>query len=289
MALQVADFEGKVTLVDGAWGTELDKLGCPPGYCREEWNISHPELVEKVAESYLQAGSQIILTNTFGGNRFSLEKHNFGDRVRDFNEAGARISKQCAADRAWVFGSMGPSGKMVVTGEVTEEALYDVFKEQAEALVKGSVDGIVVETMTELAEARAAVKAAKTTGVLVAGCMTYDSGKDKTVTMMGVTPEQAVEELGAAGADIIGCNCGVGIENYIQVTSRLRAATDKPVWVKANAGLPEVQGDMVIYRMTPQQYAEKAKEVVAAGADIIGGCCGTNPEFIKEMKQTLLG
>jgi methionine synthase I (cobalamin-dependent) len=288
MSLKAQDFVGKVTLVDGAWGTELDKLGCPPGYCREEWNISHPELVEKVARGYLQAGSQIILTNTFSGNRFSLEKHNYGERTHEFNVAGGQISKKCAGEDACVFGSMGPSGKMVVTGEVTEEALFETFKEQAQALAEGGVDGIVVETMTELAEARAAVKAAKTTGLIVTGCMTYDSGKDKTVTMMGVKPEQAVEELGAAGADMIGCNCGVGIENYIQVTSRLRAATDMPIWVKANAGLPEVQGEMIIYRMTPEQFAEKAKEVVDAGANIIGGCCGTNPEFIAALSRTFM-
>ncbi len=287
MGVQGKDFRDRVTVADGAWGTELDKLGCPPGYCREEWNISQPDRVRQVAEAYVAAGAQIILTNTFSGNRITLAKHGHGDKVRDFNRAGAKISKQAAGDKALVFGSIGPTGKMVLMGEVGEGELFDVFKEQADALAEGGADALVVETMTELAEICAAVQAAKGTGLAVAASMTYDSGKDKTSTMMGVTPEQAVEALLAAGADIIGCNCGIGIDNYIQVAAKMRAVTDVPIWVKANAGLPEIEGDKVVYRMPPREFAQKAKHLVKAGANIVGGCCGTSPEFIAALRQAI--
>jgi len=287
MAARVEDFAGKVTVADGAWGTELDKLGCPAGYCREEWNVSKPELVERVAASYVAAGSRVILTNTFGGSRLVLAGHGFEDQVRRFNRAGAEISKRAANRKAAVFASIGPSGKMLVIAEVDEPTLFDVFKEQAEALAEGGADGLVVETMTDLKEACAAVRAAKTTGLQVVGCMTFDSGRDKSCTLMGVTPEQAVAGLIEAGADIIGCNCGIGIDNYIKVAGRLRAATNKPIWVKANAGLPEIDGSRVVYKMSPQEFAQKARQLVAAGANIVGGCCGTTPEFIVALCASL--
>lgn len=288
MPTPINDYCGKVTIADGAWGTELDKLGCPPGYCREEWNVSRPDLVQKVASSYVEAGSQIILTNTFGANKFVLQKHKQGSRVADFNRAGAQISRKAAGSRAKVFGSIGPSGKMLMMGEVTEDDLLEGFKEQAEALAQGGADALVVETMTDLTEAAAAVRAAKTTGLLVVGSMTYDSGPNKTDTMMGVTPAKAVEGLTKAGADIIGCNCGIGIDNYIKVAALFRAATDKPIWVKANAGLPEIEGANIVYRVTPTEFANKAKELVKAGANIVGGCCGTSPDFIRALCATLV-
>lgn len=287
MAARVEDYTGKVTVADGAWGTELDKLGCPPGFCREEWNVSRPDLVQQVADAYVAAGARIVLTNTFGANRFVLGRHGRGEHVREFNRAGAAISRRAAGDRARVFGSIGPSGKIVMMGEVAEADLYDGFREQAEALAEGGADGLVVETMTELVEVVTAVKAAKTTGLPVVGSMTYDSGKERTNTMMGVTPAKATQALLEAGADIVGCNCGIGIDNYIKVAALLRAATDKPVWVKANAGLPEIDGGKIVYRMTPAEFAEKSRELVKAGANIIGGCCGTSPEFIQALAAAL--
>lgn len=287
MAARIEDFAGRITIADGAWGTELDKLGCPPGYCREEWNISQPDRVKQVAAAYAEAGAQIVLTNTFGGNRFTLEKHGFADRVAEFNEAGARLSKMAVGDRAKVFGSIGPSGLMVFTGEVDVKALTEAFTVQAEALAAGGADALVIETMAEIAEAQAAIKAARTTGLLVAACMSFDSGPDKTRTMMGVTPEQAVEALAGAEADIIGCNCGVGIDEYITVAGMMRAVTDKPIWVKANAGLPEIEGSRVVYKMTPEEFAGKVHKLVDAGANIVGGCCGTGPEFIRAIRASL--
>jgi methionine synthase I (cobalamin-dependent) len=285
MAITAEQFKGKVTIADGAWGTELDKLGCPAGYCREEWNLAKPDTVRKVPEAYVAAGAQIILSNTFGANRITLAKHKAESRVREINRAGARISKEAAADKALVFASIGPSGKMVMMGEVKEQELFDAYKEQAEALAEGGADALVVETMTELAEATAAVRAAKTTGLLVVGCMTFDSGRDKTATVMGVTAEKAATELTQAGADIVGCNCGIGIENYIKVAAKMRQVVSCPIWVKANAGLPEIDGASIVYRMTPEEFAARSKELVAAGANIIGGCCGTTPEFTRALSN----
>ena len=287
MAVSAADYVGTVTIADGAWGTELDRLGCPPGYCREEWNVTEPAKVRQVAAAYVAAGAQILMTNTFGANRFVLGRHDLADKVRDFNRAGAEISKAAAGDKAKVFASMGSSGKMVMMGEATEEALFEAFCEQADALAEGGADGLVIETMTELAEMVPAIKAAKRTGLMTVACMTYDSGRDKTATMMGVLPAQAVEAAIGAGADMVGCNCGVGIEPYLQVTALLREATDKPVWVKANAGLPEIEGGNIVYKVTPEAYAEQAKGLVAAGANVVGGCCGTTPAFVQALCAAL--
>ncbi len=285
MATRVEDYAGRITISDGAWGTELDKLGCPPGFCRETWNVEKPELVERVAAAYVAAGAQIILTNTFGGSRFVLRRHECADRTGALNQAGAEISKRAAGSKAKVFGSVGPSSLMIMTGEVTEDELYAGFKEQAEALAEGGADALVVETMSELVEATAAVRAAKTTGLMVVACMTYDSGPDQTCTMMGVTPEQAATAYTDAGADVLGCNCGIGIDNYIKVAAKYRAVTDKPIWVKANAGMPEMKDGQAVYTMEPDEFATKVKDLVAAGAGIVGGCCGTSPEFIAAMSK----
>lgn len=281
------EYLSRLTIADGAWGTELDKLGCPPGFCREEWNVTRPELIEQVARSYVQAGAQILLTNTFGANKFVLDRHERGQQVEAFNRAGAAICKKAAGTSAKVFASIGPSSKIVMIGEVSEDELFDAFSTQAKALAEGGADGLVVETMTELAEATTAVKAAKTTGLPVVGSMTFDSGPNRTNTMMGVTPDQAVEALTAAGADIIGCNCGIGIENYVEVSTMLRAATKLPLWVKANAGLPEIENGQIVYKVTPAEYATRAKDLVKAGVNIIGGCCGTSPDFIRALRETL--
>jgi methionine synthase I (cobalamin-dependent) len=246
-------------------------------------------LVQEVAEAYVNAGASIILTNTFGANRFVLERHGRGDKVVEFNRAGAAISRRAAGARAKVFGSIGPSGKIIMMGEVEQDELFEAFRQQAAALAEGGADGLVVETMTELVEVVTAVKAAKTTGLPVVGSMTFDSGKNRTDTMMGVSPQKAAEALNEAGADVVGCNCGIGIDNYITVAGMLRAASSKPVWVKANAGLPEIEGGKVVYRMTPEEYAGKAAELAKAGANIIGGCCGTSPEFIRALAASLAG
>jgi methionine synthase I (cobalamin-dependent) len=274
-------------IIDGAWGTQMFARGLKPGGCPDKWNLDEPDNVRSVARAYVDAGADIILTNTFGANRFVLESHGLAGLVRDINRAGATLSKEAAGDRAKVFASMGPSGKMLIMGEVEEADLEAAFAEQAAALQEGGADGIVIETMADLEEALIAIKAAKATGLPVIGCMVYDSGADKDRTMMGVSPEQQAAAFVDAGVDVIGANCGQGIEGFVDIARRLKAASGLPVWIKANAGLPREQDGKLVYPTTPEAFAASARKVVQAGASFIGGCCGTSPEFIATLKHSL--
>jgi 5-methyltetrahydrofolate--homocysteine methyltransferase len=272
---------------DGAWGTQLQALGLAAGECPDEWNLSHGDRVETVARSYVDAGSQVILTNTFGASRLRLAAHGLADQAVAINRAGARISRSAAGDRARVFASIGPTGKLLAMGETTEEELLTAFQEQAQALAEEGVDGLVLETFADLGEIRPALAAAKDTGLPVVACMVFDSGPAKDRTMMGTTPEQAAAALVEAGADAIGANCGRGIEGYIPICRRLRAAADLPLWLKPNAGLPEVVDGRSVYRMSARDFAEKTRELIQAGATFVGGCCGTNPEFITAIVKSI--
>lgn len=274
-------------VTDGGWGTQMQARGLPSGACPDEWNLSHPDEVEAVARSYVESGSQIVLTNTFGGNRIILERHGLADKAAAINRAGAELSRRAADGKAKVFGSMGPTGVMLMMGERSEDELRSAFEEQAQALAEGGVDGIVVETMADATEALLAATAAKATGLPVVACMTYDSGKDRDRTMMGITPEQAAEALAQAGVDAIGANCGQGIEGYIGICGRLKAAADLPVWIKPNAGLPELVDGQTVYSQTAEEFAAKVPELVEAGATFIGGCCGTSPDFITAICRIL--
>lgn len=268
-------------VTDGAWGTELQARGLPAGEIPDAWNLTHPERVAEVARAYVVAGSRVILTNTFGANRLRLAGHGLADRAAEIARRGVELSKQAAGSRARVFASLGPSGRMLLTGETTAAELTDAFTEQAQALAEGGAEALVIETMSDLEEAKLALAAAKTTGLPVVVCMVFDSGRDKDRTLMGATPEQVARELTAAGADVIGANCGVGIERYVPVCRRLKAATDRPIWIKPNAGLPVVENGRVVYRTTPEEFARHVPELVAVGAHFIGGCCGTTPDFIR--------
>lgn len=272
---------------DGAWGTELQRLGLPPGACADAWNLSHPDAVERVARSYVDAGGRVILTNTFRANRLALGATELAEQVEAINRAGVAISRRAANDKALIFGSIGPSGKLLMTAQVTPEELREAFAEQAQALAKAGADGLVIETMADVAEAEAALAAAQATGLPVVVCMVFDSGKNHDRTMMGDTPERVAEQLAAAGADVIGANCGQGIAGYVEVCRRLRSATDRPVWIKPNAGLPQIVDDQIVYRTTPENFAEHVPALVAAGADFIGGCCGTTPDFLRAVGRRL--
>lgn len=274
-------------LTDGAWGTELQARGLASGDFPDEWNLTHPDRVAEVARAYVAAGSRVILTNTFGSNRLRLSGHGLEAHVAELNRRGVEISRAAAAGAAAVFASMGPSGKMLLTGDTTPEALRAAFEEQVRALAAGGPDALVIETMADLEEAKIALAAAQTTGLPVVVCLVFDSGKDQDRTMMGLTPETVAAELTAAGAHVIGANCGLGIEGYIPVCRRLKAATDRPLWIKPNAGLPVVEQGRVVYRTTPAEFAAHVPALVAAGASFIGGCCGTNPAFIQAVKAEL--
>lgn len=276
-------------VTDGAWGTQLQARGLEVGACPDAWNDSHPDAVEEVARAYVDAGSQVILTNTFGANRIVLAGHGLEDQAPHLNRLGAQISRRAAGNSCHVFGSIGPSGKMLMTGEVTEEELHVAFREQAMALAAGGAVGLVVETMSDLAEACIALSAARETGLPVISCMLFDSGAEKDRTMMGQTPEACAETLTASGAKGIGANCGQGIEAYVPICRRLSAATSLPVWIKANAGLPEIVDGRTEYRATPESFAAHASALVEAGASFLGGCCGTHPGFVRALRAALGG
>jgi methionine synthase I (cobalamin-dependent) len=277
-------------LSDGAWGTQLQVRGLALGEFPDMWNLTHPEKVGELARAYVTAGSQIILTNTFGANRFRMADAGVADKVAAINEAGARISREAAGSNAYVFASMGPSGKMLINEDVTEAELAGAFSEQAQALALGGAHGLLVETMQDMDEARIAINAAKATGLPVIASMVFDSGKDKDRTMFGATPEQVTTALIEAGADVIGANCGQGIAGFVKVCARLKsAAGGHPIWIKANAGLPHMQDGNATYAMTAVEFVSYIPALISAGANFIGGCCGTTPEFIRKIHRQLHG
>ena len=280
---------GTTTLTDGAWGTEFQKLGAALGACTDEWNLSKPELVRQVAESYIHAGSRVILTNTFRSNSISLAQYGFLDSVVEINRAGVRLSRQAAANSALVFASIGPSGKMLLTKEVTHDQLRQAFSQQANALAAEGPDAILIETMTDLAEARIAAAAALETQLPVIVSFVFDSGKNRDRTIMGASPEQAVTALASEGISAIGANCGLGIRDFIPVCKRLAAATSLPIWIKPNAGLPEMVSGVAQYKTTPAEFAASASDLAKAGATFLGGCCGTSPDFIRALARRLAG
>lgn len=277
----VSRFGTSAVVLDGAWGTELQSLGLSPGACPDAWNLSHPDRVLSVASSYVDAGSQVILSNTFGANRLGLSRHGHAADVKAINQAGAEISLRAAAGRATVFASVGPTGKLLAVGDTTESELREVFEEQMSALAEAGITAVVLETFTDLEELVIALGAAKRANLATACCMVFDSGKHKDRSAMGVTPEQASKRLGEAGADILGANCGRGIEAYVPICQRLRAATSLPLWFKANAGLPEYVDGRASYAITPAQFAQGTLDLIAQGAQFVGGCCGTSPTFIR--------
>jgi methionine synthase I (cobalamin-dependent) len=278
-----------LVVTDGAWGTQLQQRGLEVGACPDAWNLTEPDKVEQVARAYVEAGSQVILTNTFGANRFILARHELADRVTAINRAGVEISRRAAGQRAKVFASLGPSGVMLLMGDVAEADLQAAFAEQAQAMAEAGADGIVIETMSDPAEARLAVIAARQTGLPVVACMVFDSGAQRDRTMMGTTPEQAAAVLLAAGADVIGSNCGQGIAGFVAICRRLHDATSGPVWIKANAGLPQNVEGKTVYAQTAEEFAQYVPPLVEAGAAFVGGCCGTTPEFIRAVREKAEG
>jgi 5-methyltetrahydrofolate--homocysteine methyltransferase len=280
--------KGRVLLIDGAWGTEFFKKGLMQGNPPDEWNLSHPEIVKEITREYLEAGAEVILTNTFGANRLRLEVHGLADRFQEINMAGARLACEQIGGRAVVAGDIGPCGRFLVLGEVGPQELYDAYAEQAESLRKGGVDWIVVESMTDAEEMAIAVRAAREAAeVPIVASMTYNKTPKGYRTIMGNTPEACVQRAECEGASIIGANCGSGIEDYVPLAPVLRSLTKLPLWVKANAGIPGIVAGRVVYPLTPAQFASFVPALIEAGVDAIGGCCGTDPSFIRAVGDRL--
>jgi 5-methyltetrahydrofolate--homocysteine methyltransferase len=280
--------EGRVLISDGAWGTFLHQKGLKAEECPESWNIERPEDVFEIASSYVEAGADIVLTNSFGGSPAKLDGYGLRDQTYELNRAAAEISKEAAGDSALVLGSMGPTGKMVFMGEISEEELLEGLKEQVKGLAEGGVDGIVIETMSDLEEARIAILAAKSTSDLDVAC-TFTFSKTQTGeyrTMMGTGVEEFLAMAKEAGADVIGANCGNGTAGMIEIVKEIRALDpDIPVLVHANAGLPMYEDGKTVFPETPSEMATQMLDLVAAGANIVGGCCGTTPEHIKYISR----
>ena len=269
---------GGLLIADGAWGTELQARGLAPGEAPDTWNLTHPERVEAVARAYVEAGSQVVLTNTFRANTVAMQ----GD-LDAINRAGVAISKRAAGSRALVFASIGPTGKMLVAGEIGSAQASAAFAAQASALVAAGADALLVETMSDIEEARLAVAAAKSMGLPVIVSFAFDSGKNKDRTMMGATPEAVAAAMVEAGADAVGANCGVGVEHAAPICRRLRAACHLPIWIKPNAGLPKMEGDAIRYGTSAELFASQYAALRDAGASFLGGCCGSTPAFIRAL------
>jgi len=282
-----------VILADGAMGTMLFEAGLQFGEPPERWNVDHPERVQAVHQAYLQAGSRILLTNTFGGNRWRLSLHKLEGRARELVEAGARNTRaavEAAGGRALVAGDIGPSGSLLAPlGELEEAEAVAGFAEQAEALLAGGADVIWIETMSDLGEVAAAVRGVRqaSSDVPILTTMTFDThGR----TMMGVTPEKAVQTLSQQGAAAVGGNCGNGPEEILGVLEKMRAASPQTILIaKANAGLPTLVNGRAVYAATPESMGEYARAAAERGARIVGACCGSTPAHLQAMATALAG
>ena len=284
--------EQRLLICDGAMGTLLQAKGLQPGECPELWCIDQPEAVRDIHRRYREAGSDVVECNSFGASRYKLAHYGLAARTAEINRAAAAVARQVAGDTQHVLGSIGPTGEfMEPLGLETEASFHRAFVEQSVALAEGGADAVIVETMTALEEACVAVRAAReNTDLTVIASFTFEPQKQGGyATMMGVTPEAFAETLCAAGAHILGTNCGTGPDHMVNVVRRIRtAAPCTPVAAMPNAGMPALEDGRTVFRETPEQMAEKAPLLAEAGATIIGGCCGTGPDHIAAMRQALL-
>jgi 5-methyltetrahydrofolate--homocysteine methyltransferase len=281
---------GRVLVSDGAWGTFLHQKGLKADECPELWNLNRPDDVQEIASSYVVAGADIILTNSFGASPIKLGGYGLEAQTQVLNRRAAEISKDAATDRALVLGSIGPTGKMVMMGEVSPQEVFKGYIEQTMGLADGGADGIVIETMTDPEEARIAIEAVKKASELDVACtFTFSKNQDGVYrTMMGTDLEAYLEMAKLAGADIIGANCGNGTAGMIEIVRVIRTLDpDIPVLVHANAGLPIYQDGLTVFPETASDMASQIEELVAAGANIVGGCCGTTPEHIRQIVKVL--
>ena len=280
---------GDVLISDGGIGTFLQQHGLEAGGDPEAFNITNPDIVKKMAHEYYSAGSDIVLTNSFGGTIFRQKHYGLEEKVSELNKQAALIAKSQMPEGKFLLGSVGPTGQFLEPyGDLSEKDMYEAFKQQIVALEEGGVDGVVIETMTAIEEASIAIKAAiDNTNLLVAATMTFDKGPRGYFTMMGITPESAATELTKAGAHIVGSNCGNGINNMLEIAEKMRKSTDNPILIHSNAGIPTMKSGKIIYPETPEYMAERFMKLKDIGVNIIGGCCGTNPNHINAIYKSI--
>jgi 5-methyltetrahydrofolate--homocysteine methyltransferase len=281
---------GEIIIADGAMGTVLFQKGLKPHECPEELNLARPDILEDVAREYLEAGAEIIQTNTFGGSPLKLQRYSLDDKVEEINREAVKSVRKVVDNRAYVSGSVGPSGRILIPyGDTEAELIYESSLKQIRALVEAGVDVLCIETMTDISEATINLKAARDVSptIPIMSTMTFDYTPKGFFTIMGVTIEKAVQELEKAGADIIGANCGYGIEMMIKIAREFKAYSRLPIIIQSNAGLPEMKDGRPVYNETPDFMADQARELVKIGVSIIGGCCGTTPAHIAALRQML--
>ena len=279
---------GEILVADGAIGTMLMDFGLKPGEPPESFNLTNTEALKEIAHLYLDAGADIIQTNTFGASPLKLSFYSLEDKTEEINRNAVMAVRKVVRERAYISGSCGPVGRLLKPyGEVEPEEIYCSFERQIKSLISAGVDVICIETMTDLKEATLAIQAAKTISAStpVIATMTFDPTPKGFYTIMGVTIEQAAQQLEKEGADIIGSNCGNGIENMIEIGKEFRKYSSLPLIIQSNAGIPRMRDNKPKYPESPEFMAEKAKELILAGVSIIGGCCGTTPEHIKALRK----
>ena len=281
---------GRVLLADGAIGSLIMARGLPRGAAPESLNLSHPEALVEIARLYLDAGAEIIQTNTFGASPLKLAKYGLDGQAAAINENAVRAVRRAVGERAYISASCGPSGSMLKPyGDTEAQAVFDSFLTQMRALIDAGADLICVETMSDVCEARLAVEAARrvSPSIPIMATMTFDATARGYFTIMGVSIEKACRELEGAGADLIGSNCGNGSRQMVAIAGEFRKFTMKPLLVQANAGVPELRAGQVHYPETPEQMAEMCRELIGAGVAVIGGCCGTTPDHTRAMRRVL--
>lgn len=278
----------RVLIADGGTGTELMRLGAPGDVPGDLLNIQMPEIVEQIHRAYVDAGSDLIITNTFGATRIKLERHNAADKVRQINRAAVKIARRAVAENALIAGDVGPTGQMLKPlGPAEPDDVRNAFVEQITVLADAGVDVIILETFFDLAEALLALEAAMQTHLPVIASMTFNVGPKGVFTMMGNSAADCARALADGGAMVVGANCTVTIDKMVQVGQALKQATTLPLILQANAGNPEIVNGETVYGETPAHFASRVPDLVDTGGRIIGGCCGTNPQFITAMKNAL--
>jgi 5-methyltetrahydrofolate--homocysteine methyltransferase len=282
--------DGETLVGDGAWGTQLMARGLKPGESPDALSLSNPDALVEVAGLYLDAGADLITTNSFGASPLNLERHGLESRAEEINSAAVAALRQVVADRALVSASVGPTGRILAPyGDAEREVVFESFRRQTGALVEAGADLICVETMIDINEARLAVEAARTHSgeIPIVATMTFDSTPRGFFTTMGVTVEQACSELVAAGADIVGSNCGNGIDTMVELAREFMSHAAVPVIIQANAGLPENSGGELVYPESPEYMAGRVGDLMDLGVRIIGGCCGTTPDHIRAIRAAV--